>query len=179
MRLRLLSPGNSNTLAISVDEIDRSPASDFWYKSFGRATRSGRRVSEDVSMSVSAFYAGVRLISETLGALPVFMYRRTARGKQRVPNHPLHDTLHDQPNPFQTAQEWVEMTAAHSIMRGDGISRKIPGDAGDNSFQLIPLNPSRVEMKLTDEHRIEYIWTRGNGERVMFTDEEIFRVRAF
>ena len=177
MRLRLLSPGNS--LAISATDIDRSPGSDFWYSSLGRPTRSGRRVSEDVSMSVSAFYAGVRLISETLGSLPMHMFRRTPRGKQRAPNHPLHETLHDQPNPFQTSQEWMEMTAAHSIMRGDGISMKVPGNAGDNSFNLIPLNPSRVTMKMTNEHRIEYTWTRGNGEQVKFTDEEIFRVRAF
>ena len=177
MRLRLLSPGNA--LAIAATDIDRSPASDFWYKSVGRATRSGRRVSEDISMSVSAFYAGVRLISETLGALPVFMYRRTPRGKERVPNHPLHDTLHDQPNPFQTAQEWKEMMAAHSIMRGDGFSRKVPGDAGDNSFHLIPLNPSRVAMMMTDENRIVYTWTRGNGDKIRLMDDEIFRIRAF
>jgi HK97 family phage portal protein len=130
-------------------------------------------------MSVSAFYAGVRLISETLGALPVFMYQRTPRGKKRVPNHPLHDTLHDQPNPFQTAQEWKEMMAAHSIMRGEGFSRKVPGDAGDNSFRLIPLNPSRVVMRMTGEDRIVYTWTRANGEKVPLLDNEVFRVRAF
>jgi phage portal protein BeeE len=60
--------------------------------------------------SLSAVYACVSAISETIASLPLILYRRTdEEGRERAGDHPLYKVLHDAPNEHQTALEFREM----------------------------------------------------------------------
>ena len=74
---------------------------DFHYL-FGPST-SGKSVNEFTAMQTTAVYACVRILSETLAALPLQLYRYTPGGKERVYDHPLYHLLHDEPNPEMTS----------------------------------------------------------------------------
>ncbi|MCH8054835.1 MAG: phage portal protein, partial [Deltaproteobacteria bacterium] len=120
---------------------------DFWYNSVGTLTTAGIRVTADTAFNVSAVYAAVRIVSETVAQIPLIIYRRMANGgKERAENHPLFDLLHNQPNPWQTSFEWREMMTSHLALRGNAYNEIIPGPRGAVD-QLIPLNPDRIKIE--------------------------------
>jgi phage portal protein BeeE len=56
---------------------------------FGGST-SGKTVNERTAMQTTAVYACVRVLSETLASLPLQIYKRTERGKEKAINHKLY-----------------------------------------------------------------------------------------
>ena len=72
------------------------------YAGWFSPTSTGVTVTSDMAMSVSAFYAGVRVISEDVASLPLILYRRNGRAKDRATDDPLYALLHDAPNPDMT-----------------------------------------------------------------------------
>jgi len=68
-----------------------------WLSDFlggGNFSASGLRVTEEDLLKVSAVYACVNLISNTLASLPLPTYRRKQpRGKERARDHYLYDVL--------------------------------------------------------------------------------------
>jgi HK97 family phage portal protein len=160
---------------------DVSPTSDYWYTPFGpTSTYTGKTVSDVTAMNVSAFYAGVRLISETMGMLPVFIYRRLGgSAKEKFPEHPLFDILHTKPNEWQDALQWHEMMTSHAIMWGNGYSEIVPGRRGPVD-QLIPLNPKRMmEVRLEADGKLRYVYMLQNGEKKTYFQNEIFHLKGF
>lgn len=69
---------------------------------FGRSS-SDKQVNEFTAMQTTTVYACVRILVETLAALPLHLYRYTPGGKERVYDHPLYHLLHDEPNPEMTS----------------------------------------------------------------------------
>jgi phage portal protein BeeE len=54
-------------------------------------TSSGMRVSADNALRLAAVYASVRILAETMAALPFVLYRQRADGgKDRVTDHWLY-----------------------------------------------------------------------------------------
>ena len=47
---------------------------DFWYTEFGTQSQTGVRVSAQTVMKISAVWACVRVISETLASIPLVVY---------------------------------------------------------------------------------------------------------
>ena len=74
------------------------------YQPSSPATSVGNvSVNNDSALRLAAVWACVRLISETVGSLPLGVYQKVGKGKRYAPEHPLHAILHDQPNPDSTA----------------------------------------------------------------------------
>jgi phage portal protein BeeE len=53
---------------------------DLWS---ARKTTSGERVSPETAMTLSAYFACMRNVSEDLAKLPLIIYRQLPRGKSR------------------------------------------------------------------------------------------------
>ena len=65
---------------------------------------SGVAVTADTAMRMSAVYACITIISESIASLPLILYRRDGEeGKSRATEHPLYALLHDMPNPDMTS----------------------------------------------------------------------------
>lgn len=111
----------------------------------GGTTASGKAVSPDSAMQVSAVYACVRVLSESVASLPAITYRRLVpRGKERATSHPLYSLLHDAPNPSMTAFTFWETAVAHINLWGNfyAIIRR---DGGGRVTELWPLPPWWVD----------------------------------
>lgn len=51
-------------------------------------------------MQMTAVYACVRILSESIAGLPVHLYHYNEDGsKEKAIDHPLYRILHDEPNP--------------------------------------------------------------------------------
>jgi HK97 family phage portal protein len=156
--------------AVTVDDIAREIARS-------RAGASGAVVSTDSSMRVAAVYGCVRVIAETVGSLPLHIYRRTANGKERADTHPLYRLLHDTPNPWQTAMEFREMMQAHLCLRGNAyafINWIGPSMVGE----LIPIHPDRVTVRQRPDMSLAYEVRRADGTPTTFEAEDIFHIRG-
>ncbi len=110
----------------------------------GVKSSSGQLVNESTALSISAVWACVRIISETVASLPLMIYERTDNGKKLAFNHPLYKILHDEPNQDITSMSWRESKGAHVLLRGNGYSfiNRNPTSAKVNSITL--LDPGNV-----------------------------------
>ena len=109
----------------------------------GSPTNSGVKVDEQTALKFSAVWASVRLVSETLAALPLIVYERDGKGKNRAINHPLTHLLHDRPNPEMTSFTYRQTIQAHVLTWGNGYSEIEYNRAGE-PIALWPLLPDRT-----------------------------------
>ncbi|MFE4691742.1 phage portal protein [Streptomyces sp. NPDC056749] len=111
----------------------------------GSVNSAGIRVDQDTALTYSPFFAGVRVLSEDLGALPTFLYERLQpRGKQRATSHPLYSLLHDQPNPMMSAAWLKETLTGHAITWGDGVAHVVSNKRTGVVEEIWPLRPDRL-----------------------------------
>lgn len=75
----------------------------------GYAAPSPVEVNEDSAMQLSAVWACVRLLSETVASLPVNVYRKTATGRELAPDHWLSLLMARKPNRYQTKVEFSRL----------------------------------------------------------------------
>ncbi len=157
--------------------MDRNPLSDYWYYPRSEPSYSGVSVSADTALSSSPVWAAVQLLSNSIAMAPIILYRRLSDGgKERAPDHPLYDLLHDSPNPWQTAYQWKSMMMVHALLWGNGYSQIKPGPRGPVDM-LIPLHPDGVRVEtLADGQGIRYQLRQKNGTWQPVNDEDIFHL---
>jgi HK97 family phage portal protein len=114
----------------------------------GVANSAGVRVDYDTALTYSAFFAGVRVISEDLAGLPLFLYERLERGKQRARTHPLYRVLHLEANPMMSSQQLRETLMGHALMWGDGVAQVVANARTGVVEELWPLRPDRLCIKV-------------------------------
>lgn len=145
----------------------------------GVNSSAGVQINEATAMRVATVYACVRVIAETIGSLPMHMYRRRADGgRERAATHPLQILLHDRPNSWQTAQEFREMLTEHALLRGAGFAyinwRSRESNIVD---ELIPIHPDRLTVKQNEDGTLAYELQRPVGGPVPLMADEVFTVR--
>jgi HK97 family phage portal protein len=158
----------------------RGALDDYWYSPIGGPTASGIAVTPEIAMKASAVYACVRLISESVGALPLFVYRRLPDGgKEKATSHPLYELLHDEPSrePRQTAFQFKATAMAHLLLRGNAYARIVPGQRGFVD-QLKLIHPDRIRLeRVGDDGDIIRYQVRGaDGREQPVNYEDIFHL---
>lgn len=149
------------------------------------ATASGQPVTNDKAMRDTAVYACVRLLAETIGSLPVRVYRAEANGKRTyLPEHPVALLFQGTPNDIHTSFEYRELLQGHVGLRGNGYSFKEVAGRG-NVTKLTPIHPDRVEANYTTRGTVVYDIKNVTKDGLpsfgsqKYTTEEIFHVRGF
>lgn len=138
--------------------------------------KSGVTVTEDTALGSTVVLACVRVIAETIGSLPLLVYRRLQpRGKERAPDHPLYSLLHDRPNPYMSAMSWRETMLGHALLRGNGYS-EIEWSGGGEVRALWPLRPDRTRPVV--DQRTGELWyeTWIRGEPLRLPPERVLHV---
>lgn len=150
------------------DEIERAIR--------GHGATSGVNVTEEAALQISAVYACVRIISETIGSLPLMVYDRLPNGgKRRRMRDSLHILLHDAPNDTQTAMEFREQMQAELCLRGNAYAQIIR-DSRDFPIALVPLSTPAVTPRWSGG-TIVYDHQSSTGLRT-FPKRDIFHLRG-
>jgi HK97 family phage portal protein len=143
---------------------------------YGGSTASGVSVNETTALTLSAVWACVRVISETIGSLPWFVYNRLPDGgRERASDHELYYLLHDAPNPDMSAMVWKETTIAHVLLSGNAYS-EIVRDNRDRIAALFPITPDRVTVRQRANHRMFYEVSNGENAPTILEAEDVFHV---
>jgi HK97 family phage portal protein len=132
-------------------------------------------VTGDAALGISAVYACVRVLAETVASLPLLVYRRLPNGgKERYPDHPLYAVLHDSPNPEMTSFIWRETLMGHECLRGNAYSEITYDQAG--RLQLWPLHPDRVVVYWNKDGVRSYDYITVDGIRRELRPGSVFHV---
>lgn len=114
----------------------------------GRKSSAGVNVNESNSMSLSAYYACIRNISEDIAKLPFRVYQWLGeKDKVRATNHPVYRLLMVAPNRQMTPIVFKQTMSAHACGWGNGYA-EIQRDGANMPIALWPIHPSRVTPRL-------------------------------
>lgn len=123
---------------------------------------SGISVTPESAARFGSVFKCVRVRAESVGQLPCHLYERVGKNKDKAEGHPLYTLLHDAPNEATTSQEFWEYVSACLDLRGNAyiFINRVNGRIGE----LLALDPSWVEVKLTKAREVFYLVRMPTGE---------------
>lgn len=145
---------------------------DYYWDNW-QAIRSGP-VNDKTAQSVSAVYACVSAISETIASLPLHLFERGDE-RTKAKKHSLYAVLHDIANPYQTALEFREWMTACMLLKGNAYARIERGWDGQVTA-LHPIHPDRVSIQRTKDS-ILYEYSDHDGKIHRLLKSEVFHLK--
>lgn len=142
--------------------------------------QAGYDVTGDGALRQTAVYACVRVLSETIASLPLYLYKRNSdESKEPARDHPLWPILHDSPNNYQTSLEYFEMGVGHLCLRGNHYSF-IERSNGGKILRLVPFHPDRIKpkMKNADRQILAYEYTDDKGQVSEIPAEDMWHLKG-
>ena len=124
---------------------------------------AGKTVTERTAMQMTAVYACVRILAESIAGLPLHLYRYKDQGKEKALDHPLYTLLHDEPNPEMTSFAFREALMCHLLLWGNGYAQIIRNGKGQVTA-LYPLLPNRMTVDRDERGQLYYRYQRGSDE---------------
>jgi HK97 family phage portal protein len=138
-------------------------------------------VTLDSALQLSAVWACVRLISESVASLPLNVYDKDSKTGVKTVNteHPLSKLFNGNrnPNKWQTRQEFFETLTYQLVLTGNNYTA-IERDSRGEIISLIPLMSEQMEVTLDDNNNIMYRYTDGNNVRI-YSDKTIWQNKLF
>ncbi|CCF10223.1 phage portal protein [Pantoea ananatis] len=148
----------------------------FWQEWMGMSS-SGKVVSADKAIQLSAVWACVRLLSESVSTLPLKIYQRQADGSRKpATQHPAYQVLCRRPNLEMTPSRFMLMLVASICLRGNGFVEKKM--IGNKLISLVPLLPQNMVVKRLDDGSLQYTYTESSSQRVIPV-KNIMHIRGF
>ena len=148
-----------------------------WDEEYSSRSAAGIRIDASNALQVSAVFACLRILSESVASLPLHVLERMTRGTRRAVELPLYRRLHQQPNEWQTSFEWREQAVFHVGLWGDAYSEIRSGASGAVD-QLIPLHPSRMTVERIENGRLRYKYREENGRETVYSQDAILHMRG-
>lgn len=161
------------TRALSAIGLERrsTPGPDGWPVSLSAST-----VTPTTAQGVSAVYACVQAISETVASLPLILFKSSGDDRERATAHPLYSVLHSQANPEQTALEFREYMQAAVLLRGNAFARIVRGWDGQVR-ELWPINPDSMQVRRATNGGLVYEYSDGAGTLHRLLAHEVLHLR--
>ncbi len=135
-------------------------------------SHAGVFVDENKSLNVAAVYSAVRVLAEDVASLPLHMYYKDGKKRNKAVWREEYKLLNNQPNDYQTAFSLREAMMASLLLWGNAyceIERSLSGQIKALHF----VEPSRVQVKRNSDN----IYYEVDGKK--FRQDEIFHVHAF
>ena len=133
-------------------------------------------VNFDSAMQISAVWAAVRIISESIGSLPFNVYEKTPDGRKVAVDHPLQQVLAKKPNRYQTNVEFWESMALNLAISGNAYA--IIQRSGNRVVGLLPVSSQQVETSLLQDGTVIHTYTSGANIKV-YTDKSMWHIKLF
>jgi HK97 family phage portal protein len=134
---------------------------------------AGVTVNQTTAMRVIAVNACVKLISETIAALPLQTFNRNDDSRTPI-RKPSESYVYDQPNPEMTPMEFWEQVFCSLLLDGNSFSETVRNRASMIA-ELWPIDPQAVHID-RDKRGNKVFEVPGEGT---FTTTQILHIPAF
>ena len=137
-------------------------------------TRSGVHVNEQTALGVSAVWCAVNVISQSIGSLPLTLYRREGTAQAVAIDHPLAAILDVQPNYECTARVFWESYVSHALLWGNAYA-EIERAQDGSPLALWLIHPQNVQVDRDTSGRLVYT-VRVNGLDAQLAPEDVLHL---
>ncbi|HAV8200348.1 TPA: phage portal protein, partial [Escherichia coli] len=139
-------------------------------------TYTGKQISSQRAMRLTAVFSCVRVLAESVGMLPCNLYHLNGNLKQRATGERLHKLISTHPNGYMTPQEFWELVVTCLCLRGNFYAYKVK--AFGEVAELLPVDPGCVVPKLNSSWEPVYQVTFPDGSTDVLSQEDIWHVRT-
>lgn len=133
--------------------------------------------SPEDTMRIAAVYRCVRLISETIAALPWKVFRETGTTFEAVANHPAQWILHTQASDEMSAFVFKRQIIANALLWGNGYA-EIQRDTANRPYALLLLAPDRVEPGYDVNGKLVYQVRQSDGTFIYLPPSRVFHLQG-
>lgn len=137
------------------------------------AEAAASAVTEESAMQLSAVWACVRIISQTIASLPLIVYRKTSDGRVVDESHWFAKLMAFKPNRFQTRFEFIEYMIANLVLHGNCYAKITR--IGQEVVGLMPMSAQQVEVQLL-AGKLTYIY-RHDGIVEVLAAESVWHIK--
>lgn len=142
-------------------------------------TVAGVAITADTAVTLSAVWACLRYISQTVAVLPWHVHVERDAGAEPKYSHPVDYLLWKRPNAEWSSFQFRETLAHWALRWGNGYA-EIERDSLGRPFALWPIHPERVEVcRDTQTGVLFYEVDNGTGGKVEVAREDMFHIRGF
>lgn len=158
-------------------ETRAQPTSWDLLATLGFPSGTGQYVSPAVVEGLAAAYSAVQIIAETVGTLPLAVYRKVANGvREEEERHPVARLFHVAPNDLQTPSEFVTTMQANCLLHGAAYAEIVRDGAGQ-PVALWPFHPGQVAvLRVPGTRRLIYQVSDEVSSRRLLPSE-VFAIR--
>lgn len=108
-----------------------------------------KKVTPDAALQISAVFACIELLAQTISTLPLYVYKDAADGaRQPDKASRLWMLLHDRPNAWMTPSEFLSAMVVNRMLRGNAYAQIVRDGEGE-MIALVPLSPDQMEVSVT------------------------------
>lgn len=135
------------------------------------------KVSANRAMMVTAVQTAVRLIGGGISNTPIKVIRDLGDGVfEEARNTEVWRLFRQRPNSFMRPKQFLRMSIAHVMLRGNFYCLKVKGGNGKVT-ELMPLDPGQCEPEKLITGEVIYRYTRRNdGKQFVFSRNEILHL---
>lgn len=136
-------------------------------------------VTLDSALQLSAVWACTRIISESIGSLPLNIYRKNPDGSREIAkDHPLHRLFTGKMNSWQTRQEFMETMTYQLVLMGNNFAG-IQRNSRKEIISITPLMTEQMDVTLLDSGGVLYKYSQGKGKPTEYKQEAIWHNKLF
>lgn len=140
----------------------------------GGRTKSGQTVTADTAMRVATVFSCVRVLSESMAALPVGLYRRDGVNRFPAADHPLSGIIATVPNNEMTAFDYRVQQMASILLQGKSYSQVLR-DRGGRVAEVWPLVPDECTLDRTQAGKLVLVV---KGEPNAWNMDKVWRING-
>ena len=146
----------------------------------GQLSHSGVDVDEEEALKITAVYACVKVISETIASLPLNLLKELTNGdSEKAKQHPLYMILKDIPNSEMTSFTFREMLMTNLLLWGNAYAL-IKRDANGRVTELYPLKSKNMKVERDAvTNKIKYTYTNNKGLTKTYSPKQVLHIPAF
>jgi len=138
----------------------------------------GVTINADTILQITTAWRCIRLISETIGTLPLILYRKTDRGVEKAEDHSLFNILYMAPNQYITSVDWVESMVVSLAVWGQSYNEIERFGRRDRIVSITPVAKTQVTPQKRGDS-VVWIYTDSNGQRREMQKADICPIRGF
>lgn len=133
----------------------------------GYSEPAASTVTEETALQLSAVWASMRLISQTIASMPIITYVKTDKGRTETTDHWFAKLMAHKPNRYQTRYEFIEYMMGNLALHGNAYAKIVRFQG--QIVALVPLAAPQVKTTLVSGD-VVHLYTRDGTTEALAAD---------